>query len=74
MEVLAKLCPVIYSKLLYSHDAKYSFDELDVLLASGIISSYDSIDSVEDSMEFEIERDGKKFFVNGFELKTSEMR
>ncbi|MCA9378320.1 hypothetical protein KC711_05510 [Candidatus Peregrinibacteria bacterium] len=34
MEVLAKLCPVIYSKLSYSHDAKYSFDELDVLLAS----------------------------------------
>ena len=74
MEVLAKLCPVIYSKLAYSHDAKYSFDELDVLLTSWIIKSYDTIDLVEDSMEFEVERDGKKFFVNGFELQTSEIR
>ena len=74
MEVLAKLCPVIYSKLSYSHDAKYSFDELDVLLASWILRSYSSIDLVEDSMEFEVERDGKNFFVNGFELKTSEIQ
>lgn len=34
MEVLAKLCPILYSKLCYSYDAKYSFDELDILQQS----------------------------------------
>jgi len=73
-EVLQKMCPLLYSKLEYSYDEKYSFDELEILRAKNFISSYDSLDKVEDSARFGVENDGKKFSVNGFELETSEMR
>lgn len=68
------MCPLLYSKLEYSYDARYSFDELDTLRYKQFLSSYDSIDTVEDSVHFTMENDGKMFSVNGFELKTSEMR
>lgn len=73
-EVLQKMCPLLYSKLEYSYDEKYSFDELEILRAKNFISSYDSLDKVEDSARYGVENDGKKFSVNGFELETSEMR
>jgi Protein of unknown function (DUF3137) len=73
-EVLAKLCPILYSKLEYSYDAKYSFDELGELLSKDFISSYDQIDRAEDSVYFSVERDGKTFVLNWFEVETSEMR
>ncbi len=73
-EVLAKLCPILYSKLEYSYDTKYSFDELWELLQKGFIQSYDAIDRVEDSVFFSVERDGKTFVLNWFEVETSEMR
>jgi hypothetical protein len=73
-EVLMRMCPLLYSKLEYSHDGKYSFDELDVLRQKEFLASYTSLDRVEDSIHFDIEKDGKQFSVNGFELETSEMR
>ena len=73
-EVLKKMCPILYSKLDYSHDTKYSFDELELLSAKKFLSSYDTIEAVEDSTHFEIENNGKLFSVNGFEVKTSEVR
>lgn len=73
-EVLQKICPLLYSKLEYSHDGKYSFNELDELRSGNFLSSYDKIDRVEDSTYFNIDKDGKTFYVNGFELETSEIR
>ncbi|MFO0764165.1 MAG: DUF3137 domain-containing protein [Candidatus Gracilibacteria bacterium] len=73
VDVLSKLCSVIYSKLLYSYDEKYSFNEINILRDKGILQSYDRIDSVEDSMEFDVDQNGKKMFVNAFEIKTSKM-
>jgi len=57
--VLAKLCPILYSKLEYSYDGKYSFNELDKLQEKEFLQSYDSIDLVEDSTTFTMEKDGK---------------
>ena len=65
---------MLYSKLEYSYDGKYSFDELELLRAKKFIFSYDSLDKVEDSVHFTMENDGKIFSVNGFELETSEVR
>jgi hypothetical protein len=73
-EVLAKMCPLLYSKLEYSYDARYSFDELEALNMQGFLASYDTIDKAEDSTHFDVEKDGKIFTMNGFELETSEMR
>lgn len=73
-EVLQKMCPLLYSKLEYSYDEKYSFDELELLRSKSFLSSYDSLDKVEDSVRFDVEKDGKIFSVNGFELETSEVR
>lgn len=73
-EVLQKMCPLLYSKLEYSYDEKYSFDELELLRSNNFLSSYDSLDKVEDSVHFGVEKDGKIFSVNGFELETSEVR
>lgn len=73
-EVLQKMCPLLYSKLEYSYDEKYSFDELELLRSKNFISSYDSLDRVEDSVHFDVEKEGKVFSVNGFELETSEIR
>ncbi len=73
-EVLQKMCPLLYSKLEYSYDEKYSFDELELLMGKNFLSSYDSLDKVEDSVHFIVENDGKKFSLNGFELETSEVR
>ena len=58
------MCPLLYSKLEYSYDEKYSFDELEILRAKNFISSYDNLDKVEDSARFGVENDGKKFSVN----------
>ncbi len=74
MEVLTRMCPLLYSKLQYSHDEKYSFDELDLLRGKNFLSSYDSLDRVEDSVYFDVEKDGKHFSVNWFEVETSEIR
>lgn len=68
------MCPLLYSKLEYSYDEKYSFDELELLRTKNFISSYDSLDRVEDSVHFDVEKEGKVFSVNGFELETSEIR
>jgi hypothetical protein len=68
------MCPLLYSKLEYSYDGKYSFDELDILRSKDFLASYDSLDRVEDSLHFDVESDGKIFSVNGFELETSEVR
>jgi len=68
------MCPLLYSKLEYSYDEKYSFDELELLRGKEFLSSYDSLDKVEDSVHFIVENDGKKFSLNGFELETSEER
>ena len=73
-EVLSKMCPLLYSKLEYSYDEKHSFDELEILKTKEFLDSYDSLDRVEDSVHFNVEKDGKIFSVNGFELETSEMR
>lgn len=73
-EVLQKMCPILYSKLEYSYDGKYSFDEVEDLRSKKFIDSYDSMDRVEDSVHFDIEKDWKIFSVNGFELETSEVR
>jgi Protein of unknown function (DUF3137) len=73
-EVLARLCPLIYSKLEYSYDAKYSFDDLSFLTTKGFINSYDQIDRAEDSVYFSVERDNKIFVLNGYEFETSEIR
>lgn len=64
MEVLTRMCPLLYSKLQYSHDEKYSFNELDLLREKNFLSSYDSLDRVEDSIYFDVEKDGKQFSVN----------
>ena len=74
MEVLTRMCPLLYSKLQYSHDEKYSFNELDLLREKNFLSSYDSLDRVEDSIYFDVEKDGKQFSVNWFEVETSEVR
>lgn len=63
-EVLTRMCPLLYSKLQYSHDEKYSFDELDLLRSKNFLASYDSLDRVEDSVYFDVEKDGKHFSVN----------
>jgi hypothetical protein len=73
-EVLQKMCPLLYSKLEYSYDEKYSFDELDILKSKSFLSSYDSLDTVEDSVHFYVENNGMIFSLNGFELQTSEVR
>lgn len=73
-EVLQKMCPLLYSKLEYSYDEKYSFDELEHLRSKNFLASYDSLDKVEDSVRFGVEKDGKTFSVNGFEVETSEIR
>lgn len=73
-EVLQKICPLLYSKLEYSYDEKYSFDELELLRSKNFLSSYDRLDKVEDSVHFDVEKDGKIFSVNWFELETSEVR
>ncbi len=73
-EVLSRMCPLLYSKLEYSYDGKYSFDEIEFLRSKWFLASYDQLDKVEDSIRFDIQKDGKMFAVNGFELETSEVR
>lgn len=73
-KVLKRLCPVLYSKLEYSHDGKYSFSEMKDLVKKRFLNSYDSIKIVEDSIFFPMQKDGKNFYVHGFELKTTETR
>jgi hypothetical protein len=58
------MCPLLYSKLQYSYDEKYSFNELEILRSKDFLSSYDSLDRVEDSIHFDIENNGKVFSVN----------
>lgn len=73
-KVLKRLCPILYSKLEYSHDGKFSFSEIRDLVAKNLLNSYDSIKSVEDSIYFPMQKDGKNFYVHGFELETAETR
>lgn len=72
-DILSRMCPMLYSKLQYSHDAQYSFDELDVLKNKGLLKSYTDLDIVEDSIYFDVEKDNKRFTVHGFELQTSQV-
>lgn len=73
-KVLKRLCPVLYSKLEYSHDGKYSFSEMRDLVEKRFLNSYDSIKIVEDSIFFPMQKDGKNFYVHGFELETTQTR
>ena len=69
--IFEKICNILYSRLKYSHDAKYSFDKLDYLVSKDFLKPFNTIDIVEDSIYFEVENDGKSFYVNGFELINS---
>ncbi len=73
-DVLAKLCPILYSKFEYSHDRKYSFDDVYMLRGKSFLNSFDRIKTIEDSIYFPMTKDGKNFFVHGFELETTETR
>ncbi len=72
-DILSRVCPMLYSKLQYSYDAQFSFNELDVLRQKGLIKQYTDIDIAEDSIYFDVAKDNKNFTVHGFELQTSEV-
>jgi hypothetical protein len=72
-DILSRICPMLYSKLQYSYDAQFSFNELDILRQRGLIKQYTDIDIAEDSIYFDVTKDNKNFTVHGFELQTSEV-
>jgi len=69
--ILSQLGPILYSRLQYSHGKEFAFHELTPLQEAGLLRDYDRIDLEEDSIYFPIDNEGKSFFVNGYELKTS---
>ena len=71
---MSRVCQILHTTFQYSYDAKYSFDDLSFLRTKKFLQSYSMIETVEDSTQLSIEQDGKSFILNGFELKTSEMR
>ena len=72
--VLSKMCPLIFSKLEYSHDAQYSFDECSYLVGKWFLRWYTDIDKAEDSIRIMMEKDGKSFIAQWFELETSKVQ
>lgn len=70
-KILSKLSKEIYSKLEYDENTKYGFWDLDKLASLGFIRWYDTVESIEDSIAFTIQEDGKYIIVQGYELKTS---
>jgi hypothetical protein len=72
-DILSRICPMLYSKLQYSYDAQFSFNELDILRQKGLLKQYTDIDIAEDSIYFDVAKDSKYFTVHGFELQTSEV-
>lgn len=71
-DILSRICPMLYSKLQYSHDARFSFMEIDILRHRWLLKPYTDLDIVEDSIFFDVAKDNKNFTVHGFELQTSE--
>ena len=72
-DVLTKICTFLDSKLEYSYDAKFSFNDLDTLQQKQFISRYTILDLVEDSTSLQHLEDGKGFYMRGFELETSKV-
>lgn len=72
--IMNRVCKTLHSSFEYSSDAKYSFDNLTMLKEKWFLNSYTHLDGVEDSCALKIEQDGKSFLLNGFKLKTSEMK
>lgn len=72
--ILTKLSKELYSKLEYDESGKYAFGDLDILRSSWFIHSYDSIDTIEDSVGFIVEEWNKYVITQWYELKTSETR
>ena len=73
-KILTKLSKEIYSGLEYDPGQQYAFGDVGELRTKGFLHSYDRIDTIEDSLGFKIQKDGKYIVVQGYELKTSEVR
>lgn len=71
--VISRFLSLIAPDSKFSADDVYGFD-FSNLVRKGILSSYDRVDTREDSFEFTHEKDGKSIKVNGLEIRTSEMR
>lgn len=71
---MSRICKILHTTFEYSYDGKYSFNDLELLLQKKFLNHYTMTDTVEDSCALKIEQNGKSFLLNGFELKTSEMR
>lgn len=71
--VISKFLSIIAPNSKFSADDVYGFD-FSNLVRKGMLSSYDRVDTREDSFEFTHEKDGKSIKVNGLEIRTSEMR
>lgn len=73
-KILTKLAKELYSKLDYDDAGGFAFWDLGFLRSKWFLSSYDQIDTVEDSVWFYIEEDRKILITQGYELQTSEIR
>lgn len=73
-KVLTKLSKELYSGLEYDAGQKYAFWDIGELRSKWFLHSYDRIDTIEDSLGFKAQKDGKHIVVQGYELKTSEVR
>lgn len=72
--ILSKLSKEIYEKLEYHEGKKYAFGDIVSLRSVNFLNSYQTVDSVEDSIAFTLQKDGRYASVQGYELETSEVR
>lgn len=70
-DVMSRICNMLHPDFKYSYDNKYSFNDISDLVNMNFLKSYTAVSKVEDSSQLHIERDGKAFEFNGFEIKTT---
>lgn len=73
-KVLAKLSKKVYENLEYDETKKYAFNNIRELINNNFLNNYESIDKIEDSLAFTVQKDWKLALVQWYELETSEMQ
>ncbi len=71
-KILSKLSKKIYNNLEYDKWEKYAFNDIQKLQNERFLNSYQTIDKVEDSIAFTLNKDWKVAIIQWYELKTSE--
>lgn len=72
-EIISRFLKILEADAKYSPGIEHGFG-FNHLVSKGLLSSYDRVDTQEDSFEFTHSKDGKSISVRGLEIMTSEMR